>query len=151
MKPLAQSAAKGGLSRGWEHLPHDADIGVRGFGPTLDSAFEEAAVALTAVVTDPAKVKSAQAVAISCAAADPEFLLVEWLNALVYEMATRNMLFGRFEVAIAGQELRATAWGEPIDVMRHQPATEVKGATLTGLKVKRAADGLWTAECVVDV
>jgi SHS2 domain-containing protein len=31
------------------------------------------------------------------------------------------------------------------------PAVEVKGATLTELKVSRNADGLWTAQCVVDV
>ena len=76
---------------------------------------------------------------------------MEWLNALVYEMATRNMLFGRFEVAIEGNRLKATAWGEPIDVARHQPAAEVKGATYTGLKVGREPSGRWVAECIVDV
>ena len=142
-----------GLSEGpgWEHLPHDADIGVRGFGPSLAAAFEQAAIALTAVVTDPAKVAPREAVAVACAAPDPELLLVEWLNALVYEMATRHMLFGRFEVAIEGNSLKATAWGEPIDVARHQPAAEVKGATYTGLKVRREAGGRWVAECIVDV
>ena len=35
----------------WEHFPHDADVGVRGFGVTAAEAFEQAALALTAVVT----------------------------------------------------------------------------------------------------
>jgi len=33
----------------WEHFEHGADIGVRGFGPTLAAAFEQAA--LVAVAT----------------------------------------------------------------------------------------------------
>lgn len=139
------------VTPGWEHLPHGADIGVRGFGPTLESAFEQAAIALTAVVTDPAKVSARESVNVSCSAGDPELLLVEWLNALVFEMATRRMLFGRFEVKIAGSRLDATAWGEPIDIPRHQPAAEVKGATYTALKVGRETNGRWVAQCIVDV
>ncbi len=34
---------------------------------------------------------------------------------------------------------------------RHQPAVEVKGATLTALEVRRASGGGWIAQCVVDV
>ncbi len=137
--------------RGWEHLPHGADVAVRGYGPTLEAAFEEGALAMTAAITDPATVEPETAVPVSCEADDPEILFVEWLNALVYEMATRLMLFSRFEVKIDGGKLRGTAWGEAIDVARHQPATEIKGATLTWLKVARGEDGQWSAQCVVDV
>jgi len=135
----------------WEHFPHDADMGVRGVGPTLAQAFEQAGVALTAVVTDPASVGPDVPVEIACASDDPEDLLFEWLNALIYEMATRRVLFGRFEVSIDGGRLRATAWGETVQPEKHQPAVEVKGATYTGLRVGRDQTGAWRAECVVDV
>lgn len=135
----------------WEHFPHEADVGLRGRGPTLAAAFEQVAVAMTAVVTDPAGVRAASEVALECEAQDPELLLIEWLNALVYEMATRRMLFGRYALSIDDGRLNATAWGEPVDVARHQPAAEVKGATYTALRVVQDADGWWTAECVVDV
>ena len=82
---------------------------------------------------------------------DPEVLLVDWLNALVYEMATRGWLFSRFEVRIAGGKLEGQAWGEPVDVARHQPAVEVKGASYTELKVMQTPQGAWIAQCVVDV
>ena len=88
---------------------------------------------------------------IRCSAPDRELLLADWLNALVYEMATRSMLFVGFDVKIAGNTLRATARGEVVDVARHKPATEIKGATLTGLRIERNKDGLICAECVVDV
>lgn len=132
-------------------FPHEADIGVCGIGATLAEAFAEAATALTSVICDPATVTPEQAVAIECSAPDAELLLVDWLNALVLEMATRNLLFSRFEVTIEGERLRATAWGEPVEVGRHQPAAEVKGASFCELLVAQQADGQWVAQCVVDV
>ena len=135
----------------WAHFQHVADVGIRGIGDTLDEAFAEAAVALTAVITDPAKVEARAAVSIERAAPDVECLFLDWINALIYEMATRDMLFSRFELHIDGQHLHAIARGEPVDRKRHQPAVEIKGATFTELKVYRRDDGKWIAQCVVDV
>jgi len=135
----------------WEHFPHDADIGVRGLGATLEQAFEQAALALTAVITDPADVAAKEMLQLSCMAPDAELLLVDWLNALIYEMVTRNMLFSRFEVHLQDGHLSAQAWGEALEVARHHPAVEIKGATYTSLKVAQLPDGGWLAQCVVDV
>ena len=135
----------------WEHFPHEADMGVRGVGATKEEAFEQAAVALTAIVTDPTSVKSEESVEISCEAPDDELCLVDWLNALIYEMATRKMLFGQFKVTLDGSRLLGKAWGEKIDVARHQPGVEVKGATYTALRVRQDQEGVWIAQCVVDV
>ncbi len=138
-------------SSGWEHFHHAADIGVRGFGASLAGAFEQAALAMMAVIVDPEGVAQREAIEVEATAGDPEILLTEWLNALVYEMATRRMLFSRFRVEIREGVLRGTAWGEPIDVGRHRPTVEVKGATFTGLAVRQESDGSWVAQCVVDV
>jgi SHS2 domain-containing protein len=134
----------------WEHFSHEADIGLVGIGPTKAEAFRQAALALTAVVTDPAVVRPSVAVPLVCAAPNDDLLLVEWLNALVYEMSVRSMLFGDFQVEITGLEVRATAWGERVDPVRHEPAVEIKGATLTALRVA-PVEGGWRAQCVVDV
>ncbi len=87
----------------WEHFPQQADIGVRGIGSTMEVAFESAAQAVTAVITDLAEVMPTQPVTIVCEAPDDELLLADWLNALVYEMATQKMLFSRFNVRINDQ------------------------------------------------
>ena len=134
----------------WEHFPHDADVGVRGFGTTPAEAFAQAALALTAVVTA-ARVEPLSSVEIGCEAPDLELLFVDWLNTIIYEMAVRRMLFARFDVKIEGTRLEATLWGEPVDVARHAPACEPKGATYTALRVGKDAEGLWSAACVVDV
>ena len=135
----------------WEHFAHGADIGVRGIGPTKEAAFEQIALALTGVITDLTSVRPDVAVLIVCEAPTDDLLLVDWLNALVYEMATRRMLFRAFVVTIENYRLHATAWGESVDRVRHEPAVEIKGATYTALRVEPLEDGRWLAQCVVDV
>lgn len=139
------------ITASWEHFQHAADIGVRGCGRSLAEAFEQAALALTAVVVEPERVAERGMITLSATAPDVELLLTEWLNALIYEMATRRMLFARFRVELQGLELQGRAWGEPIDIARHQPAVEIKGATYTELHVGQNEDGSWHAQCVVDV
>jgi tRNA nucleotidyltransferase (CCA-adding enzyme) len=134
----------------WRHFRHEADIGLHGAGEDKAAAFEAIALALTAVVTDPDKVLARKTVTLRCRAPSDEVLLVDWLNALIYEMAVRKMLFSRFEVTITNGELSARATGEAVDRSRHQPAVEVKGATYTSLAVEQA-DDQWIARCVVDV
>jgi len=140
-----------GATAHWEHYPHGADIGIRGMGRTIEEAFEQAAVALTGVITDPLRVESRKEVAIRCQAPDREVLLVDWLNGLIYEMAVRRLILARFQVSIEGDHLNGRAWGEEADVARHEPAVEVKGATYTDLFVGQNPDGAWVAQCVVDV
>lgn len=147
MTELASQSTK---KPGWEHFPHDADVGVRGYGATPAEAFEQAAHALTQIATH-AEVEPKVRVEVKCEAPDLELLLVEWLNAIIYEMAVRRMLFGRFSARIENARLEGSLWGEPIDVARHAPACEPKGATYTALKVAADEDGMWSAACVVDV
>lgn len=135
----------------WEHFPHEADIGVRGLGSSPGAAFEQAALALTAVITNLDLVRSEKAVAITCEAPSLDVLFVDWVNAVIYEMTTRSMLFGEFVVKIEGTRLTATARGEPVDRKRHEPVVEPKGATFTELRVGRDEDAQWVAQCVVDV
>ncbi len=67
----------------WELIPHGADVGVRGTGNSKAQAFEQAALALTAVITDLASVSAKESVEIACEAADDEILLVNGLNAVI--------------------------------------------------------------------
>ena len=117
----------------------------------MDEAFSQAGIALTAVISDPCSVRPLQRIEVECHAPDPELLFVDWINALIYEMATRGMLFSRFEVRVSDEVLYGAAWGEDLDRSRHDPAVEVKGASYTALRVARDQDNCWHAACVVDV
>ena len=53
---------------GWEHFEHAADIGVRGFGGTIATAFEQVALATSAAVTDPSALNPRASVRVHCSA-----------------------------------------------------------------------------------
>ena len=136
----------------WEHFDHGADIGVRGFGATKAAAFEQAALALIAVITDPSRVAARETGA--------DRLQGRRRRVAAGSLAQRDRLRdGRPAHAVRTlpcraarrRRLQATAGGEPMSVERHEPAVEVKGATYTALRVARTGDGGWMAQTVVDV
>lgn len=135
----------------WEHFPHPADVGIRGIGATKHEAFEQAALALTAVVADLETVEPRDAFQIQIENAPDDLLLVDWLNRIIYEMQTRHMLFSRFDVYVEPPLLRARIWGEVVNPDRHHPVVEVKAATYHQAAVYQNENGEWIAQCVVDV
>lgn len=139
------------MSGHWEHYEHQADIGIRGFGGTMAEAFEQAALAMMAVMVEPGRVKPSEWVDIRCMDADPEILLADWLNAVLFEVSVRKMFFSCFQVMIGEGKLCGRACGERIHPRRHQPVVEVKGASYLGLAVRPQEGGGWLAQCVVDV
>jgi SHS2 domain-containing protein len=134
----------------WEHFSHQADIGIKATADSLSEAFEDAALALTAIITEPKNVDAVESVKIECSAENEELLLVNWLSSVIYEMDVRKMLFSKFEVQIENLTLRAKIWGEKINQIKHSPAVETKAVTYNQLSVKEE-NGKWTVQCVIDV
>ena len=134
----------------YETFEHEADIGIRGFGRTMEQAFESAAVALYSVMVNIGSIEPNDLRTVSVTAPDPELLFVEWLNALLSLSDIERMVFSRFEVTITGMSLTGRARGEHLDQVRHQPRLEIKAATYHMLSVKKEHE-LFVAQCVVDV
>lgn len=139
----------------WELFPHEADMGIRGIGSTLEKAFEMAAMALTATITDVDKVDAHVVKQIECTSEDYDLLFYDWLNAIIYEMDCESLLFSQFEVVIV--QLSDNLWqltgrigGEPINIAKHEPAVEIKGATFSELNVYQK-NNQWIAQCIIDI
>ena len=135
----------------WKHFHHQADIGIRGIGQTLQEAFEQGAMAMMAVICSPDTIEPNECVEIECEADEKDLLFADWINALIYEMDVRKMLFSRFEVKLDNHKLTGTAWGEKADPDKHEFAVEVKAATFMELKAYKNNDDQWVVQCVVDV
>jgi SHS2 domain-containing protein len=135
----------------YELFEHTADLGLRVRAADLNTLFAEAAAALfSAVVEDIGTVRPASDVRVELSGTDRELLLFDWLKELLYRLDADHMLFGRFEVAVRDDGLTGTAWGEPIDPVRHTLSHEVKAITYHELKVEPTPDG-WLAEVIVDI
>lgn len=141
----------------YEHFEHEADIGIRGKGPSVEKAFEESAKALFDVEVDVKKVKAIKTIKVKCRAQNIEELFVEWLNALLTQASLHEMVFSQFRVVVERKndklfKLEGVAKGEKFNVVRHNIKNEVKGATYSQLKVYQdKKTKLWIAQCIVDV
>ncbi len=106
---------------------------------------------MMAIMADLDSVSPSQAIEIKLEAEDRESLLVEWLSEILFLIETENLLFSRFEVALSSDtKLSATIAGEPIDVAKHDPKTQVKAVTLHDLLVKKTETS-WIAQVIFDV
>ncbi len=140
------------MQGGYETFEHGADIGIRGWGQTLEEAFINAAKALfSLMVSNLEEVTPEREEKIEAQGEDLEELFLDWLNKLLAVAGMYNLVFATFSCQILqGYRLKGLARGERIDPNKHELGAEVKGATYTMLKVAQQ-DGLWVAQCVVDV
>lgn len=137
----------------YETFEHEADVGVRGFGKTMEEAFQNGAKAMFSVMVDLDKVEPEREVEISCEAQDNETLFVEWLNELLSIADIKSMVFSKFEVKVDetdGKKLHGFAYGEELSQKKHRPKIEVKAATYSQMKVYKEKD-IWIAQCIVDI
>jgi len=147
---------KDGLKlKGFEYFDHGADIGIRGFGSTIEEAFEKAAVGMFSLMFDVEAVEPNQTLELSCTADDLGLLFVEWLNRLLWLSATENMVLCRFLVRRITEtgtkrSLDAQLRGEKLSISKHNPKIEVKAATYAELKVE-VRPGHSLVQTVVDV
>ncbi|MFO0844369.1 MAG: archease [Gemmataceae bacterium] len=135
----------------YEHFDHTADLGLRVRAADLDTLFAEAGEALTAaIVENPEAIQAARELHVVLPKDDLEYLLFDWLKALLYHFEAERLVCARFEVRVGDEGLRGLARGETFDPSRHEPAHEVKAITYHDLKVERDGDG-WMAEVIVDI
>jgi SHS2 domain-containing protein len=133
----------------WEHFAAGALIGVRGLGPSPAAAFAQAGLAVTAVVTDPARVRADSEVVVVCTARRLDELFFDWIDSVIATMDAQRMLFSRFDVRVVDGRIEAQLFGEALHHRRHAPVLELEAPSWSGLRVAHDPSG-WSAECAVD-
>jgi SHS2 domain-containing protein len=135
----------------FELVDHTGDLGVRVFGESLPRLFEQAAHALTFILTDPATIQLKETRKFLLEAKTDEELLVTWLNEFVYLFDTEGLLFKTYDVlSVHDHRLEALAHGEIYIEGRHPIKTTVKAATYHQLKIEHH-QGVWTAQVIFDL
>ena len=135
----------------FEFVDHTGDLGVRLFGESLPRLFEQAAQALSFILTDPETIQIEETRKLLLDAKTDEELLITWLNELVYLFDTEGILFRTYEVlSVHDHHLEALAQGEIYDEGRHPIKTAVKAATYHQLRIEHR-QGVWTAQVIFDL
>ena len=113
-------------------------MGLIAYGETLAEAFANAAYGLFAIIAELKTVKEIESRQLELSEEDPEALLFEWLNRLIYLFDVDMLLLKRFDIRdFDGHRLKAICYGEKYDSSRHQLKTGVKSATYHMLKVDK--------------
>jgi SHS2 domain-containing protein len=121
----------------FEVFEHTADTGIIARGGDIKEAFASAAEGMFSLITGLDDIEEAESREIDIKAADRESLLVAWLNELIYYFDTENLLFKRFDIAsLSRTHLKAIAYGEKVDLSRHEIKIGIKAATYHMLKVE---------------
>lgn len=139
----------------YEQFEHKADVGIRGYGKTIEEAFVNGAKAMFSVMVNLKKIEPKKEIKIECEADNLEELFVEWLNNLLSEAGIENLVFSEFKIkeikkTNSGYKLVGLVQGEELNPEKHEAKVEVKAATYSQLKVKREGNQ-YIAQTIVDV
>jgi SHS2 domain-containing protein len=134
----------------FEIIDHTADIGIIAYGKDEKEVFATAAYAMFSLIAELDGVSDAICRRIEVSADDKEALLVAWLNELLYLFDVEHVIFNGFEVInLEEHRLRANAYGEKADPLRHKLKTQVKAATYHMLQLEKGNG--FRAQIIFDV
>ena len=131
---------------------HTADFGIQAFGQDLAQLFENAAFALSDLITDTERLAGKQTLSLTISGMDWNDLLVNWLREVLYLWNGKDLLVKETRVRQTGEFVfSADVIHDPYDRNVHEIRNEIKAVTYHQLEVGRNADGGWYANFIVDV
>jgi SHS2 domain-containing protein len=126
----------------YEVLEHTADVMIRCTGDTLEECFSNAAYALSDQTVDVTLVERKVMMNIVVSGEDDESRLFNFLSEVLFIQETESFAFADFDVSIDGNQVSAVCWGEPLDLKKHHPKTEVKAITYHMMQVNPSVPDL---------
>lgn len=143
------------MKKRFRFLEHTADAYVEAYGTSLEESFENAALAMTDVMTEVEKVEAKNEETFMVEAQDEFALLYSWLEEILLEFELKGKLYSHFEISVIektsrGLKLRAKAWGEAYDSTKHPSKVGIKSATYHQMKILKKP-GAVTVRFILDV
>ncbi len=139
----------------YKFLDHTADVLFQAEAATLGKLFEQCALALQETQVNVTAVEPLQAVKIDGKNKNVEYLLFDFLDNLLFQKDSAQLVFSEFKVRIRQDStgtysLQCTARGEKLQVKKHQPKVDVKAITMHLFEIKKTKEG-WKAQVLVDI
>lgn len=131
-----------------------ADVAFEATGKTLEELFESAALAVTNTqVKDLKSVKQKVGKEIKVESDSIEMLLFNFLQELIFYKDAELLLFSKFDIKIIEEKkykLKGKAYGEKLNMKKHELLVDVKAVSLHNFKVEKTTKG-WKADVILDV
>ena len=119
-------------------LDHPSDMGIVAYGKDRKEIFENAAYGMFSLMADLDRVESKKVFHIKVEGDEPEALLVNWLNELIFFEDGKKILLKDFKIKkLTDTRLEAETSGEKIDMDRHFVYRPIKAATYNQLQISK--------------
>ncbi len=119
-------------------LDHPSDVGIFAYGKERKEIFENAAYGMFSLMADLGRVESKKVFNIKVEGDDPESLLINWLNELIFYEDGKKILLKDFKIKkMTDTRLEAETAGEKIDMNRHFVYRPIKAATYNQLQISK--------------
>ena len=136
---------------GWEHFEVEADVGIRGWGPSRAVAVAQLTLGVFALIAAPETVEVRDRREVRAQAEGPEALLVSWVDECLYVHDIEGFVVHDVEMTVCTDTLaHGYLHGEPVDPERHRLGAVVNGATHHQTTLTER-DDLHEARLIVDV
>lgn len=129
----------------YEFLDHTADVQIHAWGDDLKETFENAAIAMSAYMTDINKIQVSKKETISVEADDLKGLLFRFLdevlflfNAEPYQISKRVRIL-EFQAENLFK-IKAECYGETFSLDKHCQGTEIKAITYSAMRITDEPD-----------
>lgn len=126
----------------YEFLDHTADVQIHAWGENLKETFENAAMAMTAYITDINKVDIVMRNAIKVEADDLFGLLYRFLDEVLFlfnaepYLLSKKVTILKFQTSEeTGFYIEAECHGETFSIDKHPQGTEIKAITYSAMRV----------------
>jgi len=139
------------MKKKYKFINHTADVGIKVWGESLESLFENTAYSMFDILTELDKVKAKNSLGVEIEGKRTDELLADWLRNLLYKFNGEGYLLREFNIEeISKKGLKAKVRGEKLNLSRHILKTEIKAVTYHGLEVKKTGQG-YEAQVIFDV
>jgi SHS2 domain-containing protein len=129
----------------YKFLDHATDAIIEVTAKNLKEAFAVAADAEINLTLDQDKVEEKGQMVFSANGKDLHYLLFSWLEEIPFILITEGFAIKRLEFDIEkkdGYKINATAYGETLDVKKHNFKVEIKAPTFYDMEI-REDDGVY--------
>ena len=129
----------------YKFIDHATDAIIEVTAKDIKEAFSVAAEAVINLTLDQDKVKEVERKEFSAQGKDLHYLLFSWLEEIPFVLITEGFAIKRIEFDIIednGYKINAVAFGEPLDVHKHNFKVEVKAPTFYEMEIKQN-DGVY--------
>jgi SHS2 domain-containing protein len=124
-------------------LEHATDAFIEVTAPSLEESFIRAGESVVDITLDQKLVEEKEQRTLSVTGEDLDLLLFNWLEEVIYQLITEGFAIHRLSLKIeknSEYKISATAFGEEIDLKKHQFKVEIKAPTFHLMEIKQNGD-----------